>query len=274
MLSRLRRQGDHQHPGGIEWWLRRIVEDDFEAHVWYAGGELAAYALDDAGYVLLRSARPDLIARGALLDWAEARLRARAREAIEVSVAADDRAATDELAARGYAPTGTESVELVRDLDAAPTEVMLPAGYRMATLETVDDDAYVALHRSAWSTHAPSRYRRALHDVVTAMPDFRRDMVPVVVAPDGSLAAYCIGWLDAASGGAEIEPLGTDPAHRRRGLATAVVHEIGRRARERGARSIMVWGSHANAIAIHTYVSAGHARRRVVRDYRKPLART
>jgi len=255
----------------MEWWLRRLVQEDFDVHLWYSGAEVAAFVVDDAGFVIVRTGRPDVISRAALLDWAEARGRARGRESIEISVDAADRVANKDLAARGYVSAETGGAELVRLLDAAPPEPVLRPGYTMTTLETVDDDAYVALHRAAWSTHAPSAYRRELHDVVTAMPDFRRDMVPIVVAPDGALAASCIGWLDVPSRSAEIEPLGTHPDHRRLGLATAIVHEVARRARERGARSIMVWGSHNNHAAIETYTSAGHEPRRSVHELRKPL---
>jgi ribosomal protein S18 acetylase RimI-like enzyme len=257
----------------MEWWLRRLAQDDFDVHLWYVGADVAAFVVDDAGFVIVRTGQPQLITSVELLDWAEARLRERGRGTIEISVGAADRAANDDLAARGYMPAGTGGTELVRSLDAAPPKPVLPPGYTMTTLETVDDDAYVTLHRAAWSTHAPSSYRRELHDVVTAMPDFRRDMVPIVVAPDGTLAASCIGWIDVPSRSAEIEPLGTHPEHRRLGLATAIVHEVARRARERGARSIMVWGSHNNQPAIDTYTSAGHRPRRTVHELLKPLGK-
>jgi ribosomal protein S18 acetylase RimI-like enzyme len=271
LLSRLHVEGDYQHPGGMEWWLRRLVQDDFEVHLWYSGADVAAFVVDDAGFVIVRTGQPTLVTRAELLVWAEARLRARGRETIEISVDAADRALNRDLAAGGYESAGTGGAELVRALDALPPVPVLPPGYTMTTLETVDDDTYIALHRAAWSTHAPSSYRRELHDVVTAMPDFRRDMVPIVVAPDGTLAASCIGWIDVPSRSAEIEPLGTHPEHRRLGLATALVHEVARRARERGVRSIMVWGSHNNRAAIQTYTSAGHEPYRTVHELRKPL---
>ncbi|HLZ48540.1 MAG TPA: GNAT family N-acetyltransferase, partial [Candidatus Limnocylindria bacterium] len=106
---------------------------------------------------------------------------------------------------------------------------------------------------------------------VTAMPDFDRRLVPIVEAADGTLAASCIGWLDPRTGTVEIEPLGTRPEHRRLGLGRAIVDEVLRRAAERGARSVLVWGSHGNDAARRLYESAGLRSRRVLREYRRAL---
>ena len=69
----------------------------------------------------------------------------------------------------------------------------------------------------------------------------------------------------------EIEPLGTRPAFRRRGLARAIVDEVIRRGAERGATSVMVWGISTNAPAVALYESAGLRSRRVLRELRRRL---
>ncbi len=69
----------------------------------------------------------------------------------------------------------------------------------------------------------------------------------------------------------EIEPLGTHPAYRKLGLGRAIVDEVVRRAAERAAVSVLVWGSHSNAVAKHLYESAGCRSRRVLREYRRAL---
>jgi ribosomal protein S18 acetylase RimI-like enzyme len=125
------------------------------------------------------------------------------------------------------------------------------------------------LHRAAWSRpNAVSTYDRRQHDTVTAMPDFRDDLVPIVAAPDGALAAYCMSWWDPRSASVEIEPLGTHPDFRRRGLARAIVHEVLRRAWALRAASVLVWGTSGNPEAKALYESAGLRSRRVLRDYR------
>ena len=201
-------------------------------------------------------------------------MRAAGTSAIEMPLWEHDRALRDALTERGYADRGTAGPELVYDAPAPPRPV-LPPGFAFVPFEPSMDDAYVELHRDAWSTIAPSPYRRALHDIVTGMPDFRRDMVPIVAAPDGTLAAYCIGWLDPRTRSVEIEPLGTRPRYRALGLAHAVVGEVIRRGYERGATSVLVWGvvsgGHANLPAFRLYRSSGmHATRALV-EYRRAL---
>jgi len=62
----------------------------------------------------------------------------------------------------------------------------------------------------------------------------------VAVAPDGSLAGCCIGWLDPSTGVAEIEPLGVHPAHRRRGLAGSLCLAVVAGVASRGGREAFI----------------------------------
>jgi len=212
-----------------------------------------------------------------VLEWAEGAFREAGRTSLETAAADDERELREELAKRGYTPSGTLSSELVHEIGSEPSAAPLPQGFRLATIDAIGDDAYVELHRASWSDTRPSDYSRPLHDVVTAMPDFRRDLVPVVLAPDGTPAAYCIAWFDERSRSVEIEPLGTHAAYRRLGLARAIVREVQRRAHQLGARTVMVWATdpastdHVNEPARRLYTSCGMEPRRTVRDYRRAL---
>jgi ribosomal protein S18 acetylase RimI-like enzyme len=141
----------------------------------------------------------------------------------------------------------------------------------MRWLEPQLDDAYVELHRAAWSTVKPSDYDGRLHASVTSMPDFERKLVPIIAAPDGTLAAYCIAWFDPLTQTVEIEPLGTRPGYRRLGLARAIVQEVLFRSAARQAKSVMVWGAHQNVVAFHLYESSGLRSQRVLREYKREL---
>lgn len=52
--------------------------------------------------------------------------------------------------------------------------------------------------------------------------------------------ASCIAWIDDRTAAAEIEPLGTNAAHRRLGLGAAVCLEAARRAALAGAEVTMI----------------------------------
>ena len=259
------------HPGGLQWLLRRLGRETFGVFRWVDGDALAGFTVEDDGYVMIQAASPLLDQHLALLDQAESQLRRRGQAAIEVSVWDGDRELLAALEPRGYKLSGTYGHELVRELADEPSAPRLPAGFSMGWLEPQLDDAYVELHRASWSTKAPSTYDRRLHASVTAMPDFERELVPIIAAPYGTLAAYCIAWFDPRTQTVEIEPLGTHPDYRRLGLGRAIVQEVLRRSAARNAKSVMVWGAHRNDVAIHLYESAGIRSRRVLREYKRTL---
>jgi ribosomal protein S18 acetylase RimI-like enzyme len=92
-------------------------------------------------------------------------------------------------------------------------------------------------------------------NVQAAWP-YRTDLDCVVEAPDGSFAAYCLAWLDDANDVGELEPVGTHPDHRRRGLASAVCRFAHQRLREEGATRAIVY-SIAGSDATTLYESIG-----------------
>lgn len=259
------------HPGGLQWLLRRLGREGFAVLRWLDGDTLAGYAVDDHGYVMIQAAVSSLDRHLSLLGHAEAHLRERGGAAIEVSVWDEDRELLSTLKQLGYEPSGTYGDELVHASIAAPRRPKLPDGFSMRWLEPELDDAYVDLHRAAWSTWAPSTYDRQMHASVTSMPDFERELVPIIAAPDGTLAAYCIAWFDRRTQTTEIEPLGTHPEYRRLGLAHGIVQEVLYRSAERDAKSVMVWSVSTNPEARRLYESSGFRSQRVLREHRRTL---
>lgn len=275
LVGRSRADGDTVaifHPGGLQWWLRRIGRAGFEVAVLSEDDAIVGLALRDGSDVIVQTDTAHVEARHELLAWVEARVRGTEQHEIFVSVAEGDDGLRSTVLARGHSPSERYGYELVSDPVDAPSAPELPPGFEIISLAPVLADQYVALHRAAWSRpDAPSTYDRRQHDLVTAMPDFRYDLVPIVAASRGVLAAYCISWWDPRSASVEIEPLGTHPDFRRKGLARAVVREVLQRARALGARYVLVWGTSANPAAKALYESAGMRTRRVLRDHRLTL---
>jgi len=113
----------------------------------------------------------------------------------------------------------------------------LPAGFRFRTAAEVGPAAATRAHLDAWH---PSTFTAAAMAGVQAMWPYRDDLHVLVEAPDGTLVATAIMWFDPASRTAEFEPVGTHPAYRRRGLATALLRHGMRRARDAGAHTMLV----------------------------------
>ncbi|MBN2556680.1 MAG: GNAT family N-acetyltransferase [Anaerolineales bacterium] len=86
-------------------------------------------------------------------------------------------------------------------------------------------------------------------------PLYRRDLDIVAVGPDGDLASFCTVWFDDVTRTGAFEPVGTAPAHQRRGLGSAVMVEGMRRLKLVGADMATV-GSY-NEAAHGLYASLG-----------------
>ena len=81
---------------------------------------------------------------------------------------------------------------------------------------------------------------------VQRAPLYRRDLDLVAVAPDSELAAFCTLWFDDVTRTAAFEPVGTHPAHQRKGLGKAIMAEGLRRVQRLGATLAAV-GSYSEA---------------------------
>jgi ribosomal protein S18 acetylase RimI-like enzyme len=156
-----------------------------------------------------------------LADAALAWARERAGEPLTVGVAATETAVVAALRRHGYRPEGGPFFScLSMPTAAAPAQPALPAGYRIRAVSGAADAArWVAVHCSAF---AGSRFDAARRQHLISVPPYRPELDLAVEAPDGSFAAYCIGWYDEQNKTGEFEPVGTGPEHRRRGLAAAV----------------------------------------------------
>ena len=159
------------------------------------------------------------------------------------------------LAGRGFRQTGGPwFVRLWRGLDDLSDLDARADGYAIRAVRPGELIERVEVHRRCW---APARiktmlglpvtgaepgsgYSLAKHHAVLSAPVYRPELDLVAVAPDGSFAAFGLGWLDAVNGCVLFEPVGTDPAHARRGLARALCGEILRVARDLGATQAVV----------------------------------
>jgi len=97
---------------------------------------------------------------------------------------------------------------------------------------------------------------------VRATWPYRPDLDVVVESPDGSFAAFCLAWFDPYLRVGELEPVGTRPGQRRRGLASAASLSALRALRAAGARGVVVHarGDPAYPVPALLYGRLGFAR--------------
>jgi predicted N-acetyltransferase YhbS len=123
-----------------------------------------------------------------------------------------------------------------RDLADLP-DPMLPAGYLARPVGPDDLSRRAQSHRAAWQSDlmTDEHYRE-----ITRTWPYRRELDWVAEAQDSSFASNCLLWLDEATGTVLMEPVGTHPQHRRRGLARAVCLAALHAARDAGATTAVV----------------------------------
>lgn len=268
-------------PAAVEWWY--VVSGDVlgdHLRLWDIDGRPVGWSWHEDGELEWHvwsgdPARDPEIFRGIL----DATVRDDAAAAIGAWTAEDDGSTIAVLRDLGFRPQGRRLSQWQRHTDddippdtARPASAALPAGYRIRGLSGPDEiAARVDLHRSAFPA---SRLTDTKYARVMEVPHYRFEDDLVVEAPDGSLAAYALGWWDPQGHVAEFEPVGTHPDHQRRGLARALLDHGLRRFFERGARTVQVYSEASVGPAEALYEAVGFRRRSYHQRYEHPAGTT
>ncbi|GAA3939912.1 hypothetical protein GCM10023085_21740 [Actinomadura viridis] len=265
LTQRLDPRTSRWHIGELTWYRHQHLDRDrsLPTALWESGGEVLAWAWADPSGSLdlqLDPDRPELAEE--VLAWFEEVAEGDART-VTVLDAETDLIAT--LRRHGYRErTGAPFfIHLRRDLDGLP-EPRVPGGYTLRPVRGPGDAAArAAVHRAAFSRpDAPSRVTGAAYERMMGVWPYRAGLDWLVEAPGGMPAAFCLVWLDEHNREAVLEPVGTDPGHRRRGLASAAVLGALRAARDLGAETARVAarGDDDHPSARATYRSVGFRR--------------
>ena len=255
---------DHADLGGS--WRHRL---------WFDGGELAGWGWIFLPYQVRRSdgqlldistasltwqVHPDAPqSLDDILDWYDAEV-PHADRRVTVRAADDD--ALRRLAAHGYRldeqAAGDDGfwTQFNRlDLGDLP-EPALPAGFSFLTAEQVSPSAAAQAHRDAW--HPSTFTDHGMRGVRETWP-YQPGLHVLVQAPEGTLAATAIIWLDERNGTAEFEPVGTHQDYRRLGLARSLLQYGMLRAGQAGATEMLVAcpGAPAHTAARALYYDVG-----------------
>jgi GNAT superfamily N-acetyltransferase len=216
--------------GQIAWWAASIPHGETEVRLWREDGRLVGWGWLTGGTELEFDVRPShRHVLDEILEWAQPE---------ELLVRADHEDAIARVEAHGLVPDPAAPWLRLNARSLEQIDVpRVPDGYRLRTVEEHDWSSRAEAHRSAFR---PSRLADDVYAFARATPAYRADLDCVVEAPDGSIAAYTLAWLDEVNHVGEFEPVGTHAGHRRLGLARAVgLFALGR-LRDLGATSALV----------------------------------
>lgn len=284
----------HFHAGDLDWWTvhahGRTPGLEGRIRLWFAGEpdatELVGFAWfgppSEADLLVLPGHRGTALL-GPMTDWVEDRAATFVatpesrlggldadgfvgavpdasidRAGARVWMVASEQASVSALAELGYAVgprTGlVHYCGTASELDLG-TAADLPAGYSIRTIGSAADLAgrVIAGHAAfPGSTMTEEKYR-----FCQTRPLYRPALDTIVVGPDGSVAAFALGWLDPLTVAVELEPVGVHPDHQRRGLGRAVCRATLRAAAGLGAQQILIAAEADNPAANALYASLG-----------------
>jgi GNAT superfamily N-acetyltransferase len=230
-----------QHVGDLAWGATMHAgrEAEWERRLWEQDGSVVAWAWlrrpAELDFQIHPDRRGDL--RDAVLSWFEGA--AEGDGPLETYALEDDSETLAALERRGYRRSASVAYPYhVRGLEELD-EPRPAAGYRLRHVLGEDDlRERVEVHRAVWH---PSRVTEESYRTVMATWPYRPELDCVAEASNGSFGAYTLVWYDDENRVGELEPVGTHPDHRRRGLASAVILDALRRLREAGAETAVVY---------------------------------
>jgi ribosomal protein S18 acetylase RimI-like enzyme len=269
--------GEHLHTTDLPYRLSSwALDDPANARLWQdESGQLLGWAvLNTPFWTVDFVCRPGLETE--MLAWVDARVRETlgtdyGHECWFLNAFADQAERIRLLEAAGFASqadVGEDSwskVWMRRPSSIPVKEYRLPAGFSIRPLNgEAEAEAYTELHRAVFeSRNMTVEWRRR----AIRRPEHEADLDIVVVAPDGRLAAFCIGWLDARGG--QIEPLGCHKDFRQHALGRVALAEVLRRMQARGVGEIHVETDNYRNTAMRLYESMGFETIRKVLVFRK-----
>ncbi len=248
-----------------DYWRWHVNENIFHMRLeevvtlWETEGRIAAVLnADSPGEVFFQLhpgfASEELFSR--MLDTAWERLAVARKEGGRELIAwvNEKDAASKELMTRcGYVRSKYKAEHMRRrDLSSAIPEIPVTEGYTVRALGDIEE--HPGRSWLSWKVFHPEEpdedYRGwQWYANVQRVPLYRRDLDILAVSAEGEMAAFCTVWFDDVTRTAVFEPVGTHPAHQRRGLGKAVMAEGLRRAQRLGA----------TLAAVSSYSEGAHA---------------
>ncbi len=208
----------------------QIAEVRPTVRLWRKDGVLLAFAMVDAFNNLWFDCLSDAVLDelgGELAAWGAACIRSRnaesgSQDTLDFSCSANDSARMQFANQNGFEPLEVRSLHYARSIEKPLESHPFPPGYTWRAVRGEEEvEALVALHRAAFGTDNMTVEERL---AIMRAPQYQPGMDLVAVAPDGSLAAFCICGLEGTEERVGYtDPIGVHPDHKGHGLAAALV---------------------------------------------------
>jgi GNAT superfamily N-acetyltransferase len=241
----------------LQWWWRSPrTTDSVPQLFWFdtQGHPQAAVIATDWGdavaldAIVMPDARADEIAL--IIERGLAHARALGFGSVDVVVDRADTPMRDLLSTHGFSMADSASLDVVCAWLAAgarPSIDPLPEGYRLCSRLDLAPQPHHMIGRNGPDIEARLRQ--------TSL--YRPDLDLVVLDRHNQVAAYSLFWFDPVTATGLVEPMRTEAAHQRRGLARHLLGAGIDRLTGAGARRVKVCYGPGNRAARDLYLGAG-----------------
>ncbi len=234
---------------------------DTNCRIFRDGSDIRAMAIAEEGSehecIITKGADADLVAEILAL-----RIVARRDRGVGISLefTQDEEWLRKVCRAAGLTETEDTGREWEYDLASVSTEISVPDGYTVTTLREHADLDRGAIARCVERSFDTSVDLAPVIRNLEKNPMFRPELSAFLLAPNGTVAAYCRGTVDPDNGACGIDPICTDPDHQRLGLGKAVVRKLMGNQRDLGGRFSYIGSAPPPAPGTFLYRSLGPSR--------------
>ncbi len=223
-------------------------------HLWNnPAGDLVAFVVRGTNFIHIQVDYEYRFLEDEIFDWAERNMPGDAGQ-MSAMVYDWDIERQQMLARRGYQNLSAIEDLRIYDLRRTIPQPALPEGFRFSTVAECGDIAgRIELENRVWGVSLNQAWFRGK----SSSPSYSLDWDLLVVSPEGRQAAFNLVWLYPENKTAEIDPLGTDPDFRQRGLAKALLLESFRRMQAQGICYAYIGSEAADDVVSRLYASLG-----------------
>ena len=159
------------------------------------------------------------------------------------------------LRRQGFEKGPVNGILRVRDLMAPIPDAPLPEGYAIRAVHGREDLEKIAANVRIIFGHKD--FTADTLEGIARGSFYIQELDLVAEAPDGTIASFCTFRIDPMSRATELEPMGTHPDYRRRGLGKALIFEGMRLLKKYDPLNLYIDGAADNLAANRLYESTG-----------------
>lgn len=190
-----------------------------------------------------------------IIEWGESCIQKANGAALDTGCREDYAERVSFLKRHGFQQTDDTSIVMVRNLSKPIPKPKLPQGFIIRPIAGVQEaDKVASTHRAAFGTEYMTIEKR-LAIMNSSKYDPSLDLV--IVAPDGTIAAYCSCAVNETEKTGDTDPVAVHPGYQRMGLARALLLRGMRLLKERGMKSAHLGTSGDNIAMQKTAASVG-----------------